>query len=63
MIIYKELLEKIVSIMQKLQSFVGEILDEFHVLVGQLWDNIWKNNGKLVERLLEEHERKIDEGY
>jgi hypothetical protein len=36
MIIYKELLEKIVSIMQKLQSFVGEILDEFHVLVGQL---------------------------
>jgi len=40
MIIYKELLEKMVSIMQKLRSFVGEILDEFHTLVGQLWDDI-----------------------
>ncbi len=49
--------------MQKLQSFVGETLNEFHALVGQLWDDIWKNNGKLVERFLEEHERKIDEGY
>ncbi len=58
--IYKELLEQMVPIMQKLQSFVAQTLDELHALIAQLWDDISKNNGKQVERLLEEHERRTE---
>jgi len=61
MVIYKELLEQMIPIMQKLQSFISQTLDELHALVAQLWDDISKNNGKQVERLLEEHEHRIEE--
>jgi archaellum component FlaC len=60
MMIYKELLEQMIPVMQKLQDFVGQILDELHALVRQLWDDISKNDGKEVDRLLEEHERRTE---
>ncbi|CAF0897602.1 unnamed protein product [Rotaria sordida] len=47
--------------MQKLQSIIAQILDELHGLIGQLWDDISKNNGQQVERLLGEHQRRIEE--
>jgi hypothetical protein len=52
---YKELLKQMIPIMQKLQNFIGQMLDELHSLVAQLWDDISKNNGQNVDRLLEEH--------
>jgi hypothetical protein len=61
MVIYQELLKQMIPIMQKLQSFIGQTLDELHVLVAQLWDDISKNDGKRVDRLLEEHENRIEE--
>jgi hypothetical protein len=60
MAIYKELLEQMIPVMQKLQSFVGQILDELHALVRLLWDDISKNEGKEVDRLLEEHEHRTE---
>ncbi|CAF2964992.1 unnamed protein product [Rotaria sp. Silwood2] len=60
-IIYKELLTLIVPIMQKLQNVIAQTLDELHSLIRQLWDDISKNNGQQVERLLEEHQRRTEE--
>jgi hypothetical protein len=60
MSIYKELLEQMIPVMKNLQSFVGQILDELHDLVKQLWDDISKNDGKEVDRLLEKHERQTE---
>ncbi|CAF2134433.1 unnamed protein product [Rotaria magnacalcarata] len=59
--IYKELLTLMVPLMKKLQSVVSQILDELNGLIAQLWDDISKNNGQQVERLLEEHQRRIEE--
>jgi hypothetical protein len=55
MIAYKELLEQMIPIMQKLQNVIGQMLDELHDLVGQLWNDISKNDGNNIKRLLEEH--------
>ncbi len=60
MIAYEELLQQMILIMQKLQNFTGQILDELHTLVKQLWDDISKNDGKLVDRLLEEHANRTE---
>jgi len=63
MIIYKELLEQMILLMQKLQNTISQTLDEFHTLVEQLWNDISNNNGKNVDRLLEEHERHMNEKW
>ncbi len=55
MIIYQQLLEQIISIMQKLQNVIGRTLDELHILVQHLWIDISQNNGKNIDRLLAEH--------
>jgi len=55
MIIYQELLEQIISIMQKLQNVIGRTLDELHILVKHLWIDISQNNGTNIDRLLAEH--------
>jgi hypothetical protein len=55
MIVYQELLEQIISIMQKLQNVIGRTLDELHILVEQLWIDISQNNGINIDRLLSEH--------
>ncbi len=55
MIVYQELLEQIISIMQKLQNIIGRTLDELHILVEQLWIDISQNNGINIDRLLSEH--------
>jgi hypothetical protein len=55
MIVYQELLEQIISIMQKLQNIIGRTLDELHILVEQLWIDISQNNGRNIDRLLSEH--------
>jgi uncharacterized coiled-coil protein SlyX len=60
MVIYKGLLEQMVPIMQQLQSFIGQTLDELHTLVTQLWDDISKNDGRNVDRLLEEHKNRTE---
>jgi len=60
MIVYKELLERMVPIMQKLQSFIGQTLDELHKLISYLWDDISKNDGRNVDRLLEEHKNRTE---
>jgi len=63
MIIYKELLEQMILLMQKLQNTISQTLDEFHTLVEQLWNDISNNNGKNIDRLLEEHERHMNEKW
>ena len=60
MIIYKELLELMVFIMKKLQTVIAQTLDELHTLIGKLWDDISKSSGQHIERLLEEHQRRIE---
>jgi uncharacterized coiled-coil protein SlyX len=60
MVIYKGLLEQMVPIMQQLQSFIGQTLDELHTLVTQLWDDISKNDGRNVDLLLEEHKNRTE---
>jgi hypothetical protein len=55
MIDYKELLEEMIPIMQKLHTVICQTLDELHKLVRQLWDDISQNNGENVDHLLEEH--------
>jgi hypothetical protein len=63
MIIYKELLEQMILLMQTLQNTISQTLDEFHTLVEQLWNDISNNNGKNVDRLLEEHEKHMNEKW
>jgi gas vesicle protein len=63
MIIYKELLEQMILLMQKLQNTISQTLDEFHTLIEQLWNDISNNNGKNVDHLLEEHERHMNEKW
>ena len=58
--IYKELLEEMILVMQKLEDFVGQILDELHQLIKQLWDDIYNNDGKEVEHLLEKHQHRTE---
>ena len=55
MIVYQELLEQFISIMQKLKIVIGRTLDELHILVEQLWVDISHNNGTNIDRLLSEH--------
>jgi hypothetical protein len=49
-----------VPVIQKIQTLAGQILDELNALINQLWDDICKNNGKEVDRLLEEHARRTE---
>ncbi len=55
MIVYKELLEQMISIMQKLENVISRMLNELHILVEQLWIDISNNNGNNIDRLLAEH--------
>jgi len=55
MIVYKELLEQMISIMQKLENVISRMLNELHILVEQLWVDISNNNGNNINRLLAEH--------
>jgi hypothetical protein len=55
MIVYKELLEQMILIMQKLENVIGRTLNELHILVEQLWIDISNNNGNNIDRLLAEH--------
>jgi len=58
--LYQELLTNMVPVIQKIQTLAGQILDELNALINQLWDDICKNNGKEVDRLLEEHARRTE---
>jgi len=55
MIVYKELLEQMILIMQKLENVIGRTLNELHILVEQLSIDISNNNGNNIDRLLAEH--------
>ena len=55
--IYEELLSMMVPIIKEIRVLAGEVLDELHALINHLWDDICKNNGTNVDRLLEEHAR------
>jgi hypothetical protein len=57
MISYKELLQQTIRVMQ---NIISQTFDELHTLVQQLCNDISKNNRKLVERLMEEHERRAE---
>ena len=59
----KNYLEQMIFIMQKLQNIVSQTLDELHILVEQLWNDILNNNGKNLNRLLEEHDKYINEKW
>lgn len=52
---YQELIKEMLPVIQKIQGLAGEILDELKVLIDHLWDDICKNNGARVDRLLDEH--------
>lgn len=58
MIAYQQLLEQMISIIQQLQHVIGRTLNELHILVGQLWEDISRNNGNNIEQLLDEHEQR-----
>jgi hypothetical protein len=58
--LYQELLTNMVPVIQTIQSLTGQILDELQALINQLWDDICKNNGKGVDRLLDEHARRTE---
>ena len=58
--LYQELLSTMVPVIQKIQALAGQILDELHALINQLWDDICKNNGTQVDSLLEEHARRTE---
>ncbi len=45
-------------IIQKLQNIIGRTLDELHILVGQLSNDISINHGNNIERLLQQHEQR-----
>ena len=53
--LYQELLNTMVPVIQKIQALAGQILNELRALIDYLWDDICKNSGKNVDRLLEEH--------
>ncbi|CAF3956067.1 unnamed protein product [Adineta steineri] len=60
MIVYKELLEQMIVLNQKLQNVISQTLDEFHIVIEQLWNDILTNNGNNINRLLEEHENNLN---
>lgn len=53
--LYQELLCTMIPVIQKINTLAGEILDDLHALINQLWEDICTNNGQQVDRLLEEH--------
>ena len=55
--LYQELLATMVPVIQNIQALSGEVLDDLQILINHMWDDICKNNGKNVERLLEENAR------
>lgn len=61
MIAYQQLLEQMIPLIQKLQGFTSQILNELQSLIKQLWNDISKNDGKKVDCLLEEHQRRLEE--
>ncbi|CAF0986053.1 unnamed protein product [Adineta steineri] len=60
MIIYKELLEQMIVLNQKLQNVISQTLDDFHIVIEELWNDISTNNGNNINRLLEEHENSLN---
>ena len=55
MIVYQELLEQILSVMHQLEKVIDRTLNELHLLVGQLWNDISNHHGINIEHLLAEH--------
>ncbi|CAF0722330.1 unnamed protein product [Adineta steineri] len=45
---------------EKLQNIISQTLDEFHIVIEQLWNDISTNNGNNINRLLEEHENNLN---
>ena len=58
--LYQELLTTMVPVIQQIQKSTEEILTELNGLINQLWDDICKNDGKEIDRLLEEHTRRME---
>ncbi|CAF0721395.1 unnamed protein product [Adineta steineri] len=56
----KQLLEQMIVLNEKLQNIISQTLDEFHIVIEQLWNNISTNNGNNINRLLEEHENNLN---
>ncbi|CAF3722111.1 unnamed protein product [Adineta steineri] len=52
-------IDKMIALNQKLQNIVSQILDEFHILIEQLWNDISTNNGNIISCLLEEHAKNL----
>jgi hypothetical protein len=52
---YEELLKTMVPVIQRLQSLSVEILNELRGLIDRLWKDVCENNGRGIDRLLEEH--------
>lgn len=57
--LYQELLTTMVSVIQQIEKSTEEILTESNELINQLWEDICKNDGKEIDRLLEEHTRRM----
>ncbi|CAF1349298.1 unnamed protein product [Adineta steineri] len=58
--LYQDLLTTMVPVIQKIQSLAGQLLNELQALIDQLWDDICKNNGREVDRLLDEHAHRTE---
>lgn len=58
--LYQELLTTMVPVIQQIQNSSEEILNELNELINEMWDDICKNNGQEIDRLLEEHTRRTE---
>ena len=55
MTLYQELLNSMLPVIQGIRNITGEILTELQALINQVWNDICKNDGRGVDRLLDEH--------
>jgi len=59
MFIYSQLLEEFIPIIQLLEQCLIQTLDQFHILVQQIWNEIISNNGIQLEYFIEQHQLTI----
>ncbi|CAF1283863.1 unnamed protein product, partial [Adineta steineri] len=60
-IVHKQLIEQMNVLNQKLQNTISQTLDESHILIEQLWNDISTNNENNINYLLKEHEKNLNE--
>lgn len=55
MIIYQQLIEQTILMINQIDEIVNKTLNELNILIQQLWNDISINNGINIDQLLSEH--------